>query len=252
MFCSVVLRVCSWFLVIPVIYLARPICWSLEYAGITSVSVAAHKGREEIVKMLIAAGADVNIESNNGSTPLIQASHFGRSPAFSAVSYPARFSIWVFFLELLRTRISCYRSCEIDEAVLSPLLSLYHLSHNLPFHLTARPTTCHISHCPSMARFGPAGHAGVVKLLVKANALVDKANQKGTTALMRATQEGNEEVVRILVAAGADVSKRNNERMNALMLGSQVRSVLFYETFVFVMKYLISILACLGCTVLQY
>lgn len=62
----------------------------------------------------------------------------------------------------------------------------------------------------------------MVKLLVKAHALVDKANQKGTTALMRATQEGNEEVVRILVSAGADVSKRNNERMNALMLGSQV------------------------------
>lgn len=68
-----------------------------------------------------------------------------------------------------------------------------------------------------------AGHAEVVKLLVKANALVDKANQKGTTALMRATQEGNQEVVDILVAAGADVSKRNNERMNALMLGSQVK-----------------------------
>lgn len=72
--------------------------------------------------------------------------------------------------------------------------------------------------------FCNAGHAEVVKLLVKAHALVDKANQKGTTALMRATQEGNEEVVRILVSAGADVSKRNNERMNALMLGSQVTS----------------------------
>lgn len=49
----------------------------LFFAGITSVSVAAHKGRQEIVKMLIAADADVNIDSNNGSTPLIQASHFG-------------------------------------------------------------------------------------------------------------------------------------------------------------------------------
>lgn len=43
------------------------------------MSVAAHKGREEIVKMLILADADVNIDSNNGSTPLIQASHFGKS-----------------------------------------------------------------------------------------------------------------------------------------------------------------------------
>lgn len=51
--------------------------WHLLFAGITSVSVAAHKGRQKIVKMLIAAQADVNIDSNNGSTPLIQASHFG-------------------------------------------------------------------------------------------------------------------------------------------------------------------------------
>lgn len=77
------------------------------------------------------------------------------------------------------------------------------------------------------------GHAEVVKLLVKAQAIVDKANQKGTTALMRATQEGNEEVVRILVEAGADVSKRNNERMNALMLGSQVRMLDTHTLFTF-------------------
>lgn len=60
----------------PDIYFALPM-WYLVCAGITSVSVAAHKGRQEIVNMLIAAQADVNIDSNNGSTPLIQASHFG-------------------------------------------------------------------------------------------------------------------------------------------------------------------------------
>lgn len=61
---------------------ARP--W-IVIVGITSVSVAAHKGREEIVKMLIAANADVNIDSNNGSTPLIQASHFGEFIPLSEV-----------------------------------------------------------------------------------------------------------------------------------------------------------------------
>lgn len=62
--------------------------WHLVFAGITSVSVAAHKGRQQIVKMLIAAQADVNIDSNNGSTPLIQASHFGGcacSPAYTSL-----------------------------------------------------------------------------------------------------------------------------------------------------------------------
>lgn len=43
----------------------------------------------------------------------------------------------------------------------------------------------------------------------------------GTTALMRAAQEGHHGVVEALVRAGADVNKRNNERMNALMLASQ-------------------------------
>lgn len=154
------------------------------------MSVAAHKGREEIVKMLISADADVNIDSNNGSTPLIQASHFGR---FADSSW--RSAVDVLFCVGLDTRWCCFISFVSNVA-------------KRWLH------TC--SHCC-------AGHAEVVKLLVKANALVDKANQKGTTALMRATQEGNEEVVGILVSAGADVSKRNNERMNALMLGSQVR-----------------------------
>lgn len=67
------------FLVKPKAYSTLYRCVYAFFAGITAVSVAAHKGRQEIVKMLIAANADVNIDSNNGSTPLIQASHFGGS-----------------------------------------------------------------------------------------------------------------------------------------------------------------------------
>lgn len=54
------------------------------------MSVAAHKGREEIVKMLITADADVNVDSNNGSTPLIQASHFGGCMATTAAIISGR------------------------------------------------------------------------------------------------------------------------------------------------------------------
>jgi len=43
----------------------------------------------------------------------------------------------------------------------------------------------------------------------------------GTTALMRAAQEGHQQVVEALLGHGADVNKRNHERMNALMLASQ-------------------------------
>jgi hypothetical protein len=44
---------------------------------------------------------------------------------------------------------------------------------------------------------------------------------KGTTALMRASQEGHVEISRVLVTAGVDVNRRNHEGMNALMLASQ-------------------------------
>lgn len=66
------------------------------------MSVAAHKGREEIVKMLIAADADVNIDSNNGSTPLIQASHFGRF----ACRLVAGFFAWSMLCRLRRYAIT--------------------------------------------------------------------------------------------------------------------------------------------------
>jgi ankyrin repeat protein len=47
------------------------------------------------------------------------------------------------------------------------------------------------------------------------------ANLKGTTALMRAAQEGHVNITKLLVAANAEVNKKNKEGMNALMLASQ-------------------------------
>jgi hypothetical protein len=60
-----------------------------------------------------------------------------------------------------------------------------------------------------------------VRLLLRYNANADFANQKGTTALMRASQEGHVEISHALLEHGADVNRRNHELMNALMLASQ-------------------------------
>ena len=46
-------------------------------------------------------------------------------------------------------------------------------------------------------------------------------NKKGTTALMRAAQEGHGTVVQRLLLDRCDVNARNEDGMNALMLGSQ-------------------------------
>lgn len=65
------------------------------------------------------------------------------------------------------------------------------------------------------------GHADAVSLLLRSKAMADFANLKGTTALMRASQEGHVNISRLLIRAGADVNRKNNEGMNALMLASQ-------------------------------
>jgi hypothetical protein len=60
-----------------------------------------------------------------------------------------------------------------------------------------------------------------VALLLKSNAKADFANVKGTTALMRASQEGHAEISKLLIKNKADVNRKNLEGMNALMLASQ-------------------------------
>lgn len=58
-------------------------------------------------------------------------------------------------------------------------------------------------------------------MLLMNNAASDFANVKGTTALMRASQEGHVEIGKSLIECNVDVNRKNNEGMNALMLASQ-------------------------------
>lgn len=53
------------------------------------------------------------------------------------------------------------------------------------------------------------------------NAAADFANVKGTTALMRACQEGHLEISKCLLDSDVEVNRKNHEGMNALMLASQ-------------------------------
>lgn len=61
----------------------------------------------------------------------------------------------------------------------------------------------------------------VEELLKHGGALIEQANYKNTTALMRSSQEGHAHVVKLLLQHNAGVNRRNDERMTALMLCSQ-------------------------------
>ena len=69
-------------------------------------------------------------------------------------------------------------------------------------------------------------------ILLRHQALADFANLKGTTALMRASQEGHTEISKLLLRANSDVNRKNHEGMNALMLASQRLATLYLIFFI--------------------
>lgn len=75
-----------------------------------------------------------------------------------------------------------------------------------------------VINCVQAAHFG---HYQAVVMLLEEKANPHFANSKGTTALMRASQEGHVSITKALINAGVDVNRRNLEGMNALMLASQ-------------------------------
>ena len=68
----------------------------------------------------------------------------------------------------------------------------------------------------SMASYN--GHVEVVRLLIDAGALINQADNNGTTSLWMASQEGQVEVVRLLINAGALFSQARNDGMTPLCI----------------------------------
>lgn len=60
-----------------------------------------------------------------------------------------------------------------------------------------------------------------VRVLLENGSEADYTNSKGTTALMRACQEGHDVITELLISYHCNVNRKNNEGMNALMLASQ-------------------------------
>ena len=60
----------------------------------------------------------------------------------------------------------------------------------------------------------------IVRILIDAGANVDIKDDNGNTALMISSSKGNENITRILIDAGADMNIKNNERNNALILAT--------------------------------
>ncbi|CBN74287.1 conserved unknown protein [Ectocarpus siliculosus] len=179
---------------------ATKVNWQ-NHKGITSVSVAAHKGREEIVKMLISADADVNIDSNNGSTPLIQASHFGHA---EVVKLLVNANALVDKANQKGTTALMRATQEGNEEVVGILVAA-----------GADVSKRNNERMNALMLGSQRGHAAIVQALIHHKADIDGQTAQGSTALMLACKRGHEEVVRVLLTAGAELHQKDSRGRTA-------------------------------------
>ena len=125
---------------------------------------AAENGHEAVVKMLIAAGADVNHKRNGGWTPLWWAAA-NRHEAVVKVLIAAG------------ADVNKADNADVNKADNYGETPLWYAAIH--------------------------GHDAVVKVLIAAGADVNKADKYGETPLHRAAEKGYEAVVKMLKAAGA-------------------------------------------------
>jgi ankyrin repeat protein/L-ascorbate metabolism protein UlaG (beta-lactamase superfamily) len=164
----------------------------------TALDVAAQSGQLDAVKLLVESGADARHSDNNGMTPL----HFA--------SYEGHDDVALYLLEhgADPAAVTSRGSVALHGAALrgsTPTVAVL-LEHGVPANARNEG-----GFTPLLS--GTAGQADVelVRLLVEHGAWVDDRDREGTTALHNAAWRGNLDVVRYLIEQGASV--------NALMNG---------------------------------
>ncbi|XP_056001108.1 uncharacterized protein LOC130048432 isoform X2 [Ostrea edulis] len=183
-------------------------CWSCH----SPLTVASEGGHESIVKELLKAGADVNIQNIDGDTPLIAACRRGH---FSIVEdlVNAGADVNLKGRRWITREIADFRHFIIVEKLQyiygnTPLIAACKGGHvNIVEKMVKAGADCNLesrqTHTPLIAAC-EKGHLNIVEELVNAGADVNLQSRQGHTPLIAACEIGHLSIVEELVKAGAD------------------------------------------------
>ncbi|HEX8845636.1 MAG TPA: ankyrin repeat domain-containing protein [Pyrinomonadaceae bacterium] len=183
----------------------------------TPLTLAVSKEMERAVELLIAAGADINARDDAGRTAYSYAAEIGnrklKSILLAAGADP-------------RIGVAEYRREFGDSAFIQAAAAG---RTDVVEALLAEGTDVNMVNGSDVTALMRVVNNSTLDALLSAGADVNRRDNAGFTALMWAAVTGRSDVVERLIAAGADVNVRNNDRETALDLAKpEVREVLLH------------------------
>ncbi len=174
--------------------------------GDTPLHLGAWKGHSEVVKLLIEAGADVNAKNNRDWTALHAAANERHAEA-------ARLLIEAEANVNVKTDDGCtalqIAACKGCAEVIMLLIAA-----------EADVNVKTDDGCTALQIAAFEGHAEVVRLLTETEADMNAKDNDGWTALQVAAYKGNAEIVKLLIEAEADLNAKNNDGHTALTIAT--------------------------------
>ncbi|KAK0135690.1 Ankyrin repeat and SOCS box protein 3 [Merluccius polli] len=157
--------------------------------GQTALFLAAAKGHVDIVKLLVTAGANMNIKNASGLTPILAALSKNK-PAVAKVLLRKGAEV----NQTVNSRQSCLHLASAQGS--SELVSILLQICSIEFRNKQEKTAIYLA--------AENGHQECVEILACAGANVDVRVMDCSTPLMAATRAQSEECVEVLLKYGAD------------------------------------------------
>ena len=175
--------------------------------GNTALLGVVEQGNKELVKMLIKAGADVNACNAQGSTALTYAVINGHTEIVKLLLEHKADPYCMFIVGAYKNNTLLMVAAHCGHTELIKILLDYKSTIN----------ECNSNGTTALLFAAMNGHKEIVRLLLDNGADVSAQDENGTTGLMKAAEKGYTEIVTMFLVYGADKNVQDEDKKNVLI-----------------------------------